>query len=118
MGQRRSQNASGGLPGSDGRERNDIVARGAKAALPPEPIAGGSEPSEGSDLKEIRAMAARSRSGESSGGVPVPNAAELSGVRVHRSSVVGVRFTPPAGIGAGSAELPNWLWTVLGCLSE
>ena len=67
-----------------------------------------------SDLDDTKALAAKARS-ETGGPVLRPNAAELSGVRPRRDSVVGIRVTPSAR--AASGELPNWFWGVLGCLS-
>ena len=62
----------------------------------------------------MKALAAKARS-ETGGPVLKPNAAELSGVRPRRDSVIGMRLTPPPR--ATSSELPNWFWGVLGCLS-
>ena len=65
------------------------------------------------DLSDVKALAAKAR--ETGGPVLKPNAAELSGVRPRRDSVIGMRLTPPPR--APSSELPNWFWGVLGCLS-
>jgi hypothetical protein len=67
-----------------------------------------------SDLSEVKALAAKARS-ETGGPVLAQNAAELSGVRPRRDSVIGARLTPPPR--ATSSELPNWFWGALGCLS-
>jgi hypothetical protein len=67
-----------------------------------------------SDLDDVKALAAKARQ-ETGGPVLKPNAAELSGLRPRRDSVVGMRLTPPPR--ATSSELPNWFWGVLGCLS-
>jgi hypothetical protein len=69
---------------------------------------------EGSDLDDVKALAARARA-ETGGPVLRQNPAELSGVRARRDSVIGMRLTPPPR--ATSSELPNWFWGVLGCLS-
>jgi hypothetical protein len=87
MSQRRSGEASGGLPGREGVERSDLI--------------------------DLRALAARSRFDTDSG--VSPNPSELSGVRVRRDSVVGARVTPPPRMVV--PDLPNWFWGALGCLS-
>jgi len=69
---------------------------------------------EGTDLDDVKALAARARA-ETGGPVLRQNPAELSGVRPRRDSVIGMRLTPPPR--ATSGELPNWFWGVLGCLS-
>jgi hypothetical protein len=65
-------------------------------------------------LDDTKALAAKARS-QTGGPVLVPNAAELSGVRPRRDSVIGARLTPPPR--ASSSEMPNWVWGVLGCLT-
>ena len=68
---------------------------------------------ERSDLTDVKALAAKAR--ETGGPVLKQNAAELSGVRPRRDSVIGMRLTPPPR--TTTSELPNWFWGVLGCLS-
>src|SRR5437868_6466768 len=67
-----------------------------------------------SDLDDTKALAAKARS-QTGGPVLVPNAAELSGVRPRRDSVIGARLTSPPR--ASGSEMPNWIWGVLGCLA-
>jgi hypothetical protein len=69
---------------------------------------------ERSDLDDTKALAARARS-NTGGPVVAPNAAELSGVRPRRDSVVGMRLTPPPR--GTSGELPNWFFGALGFLT-